>query len=556
MLNNFKNNFCYKLFIPFRIINDLSIVESNESLRSQISLFFDLSLIENSIFNISLNELSLIPEFFLALTVVTIITHYILIAYKKKYNSVLLQFSVRSLCMLIVFLTLLLYLHEGSITLKHLSFEFYLLNDTLGFLSRIITITASLFCMYLLQDYTIEYKINSTEYDLLTLYEILSLTMLITANDFGTIFLALELQSLSLYMLSRFKKNSIYLIESGLKYFILGALSAAYFLLGWSLLYGISGLFVLLGFHFFFNIFSHVSSKVEKNVIEYKTSNNTQYNNSELIENNLTQFNNLFIDIKNDLDDTGILLSFNPNFKVVLKLAEFLCFDDNNKNIEEIFDTGKHFFAYFKLWVCCKIELFLLLDKHIDLVKESLTKIIPVLHELKKVSPTIITEELILDCSILINFVSEDVFNFVPYPDVDTPSIIRTNISRKADIIDFKFSEITISYWKRKSLLKNLVDKYIKISVALTEVFSQMNALPPTSENILLQEKLMASIMILYYLFQFLIGFFDIEAQRVLFCSFKNVLNDDTLEWRIKFISYTMNSETFFKNLKVLTKTL
>lgn len=328
MINNFEEDLCYKFFIPFRIIDNLSIFENNESLRSQISLFFDWSLMENSMFNVSLSELSLIPEFFLAFTAVTIITHCSLIAYNKKYNSVLLQFSVTSLCMLIIFLTLLLYLHEGSISVKYLSFEFSFLSDSLGFLAKIITIIASLFCMYLLQDYIIEYKINSTEYDLLMLYAILGLTLLITANDFGTIFLALELQSLSLYMLSGFKKNSIYSIESGLKYFILGALSAAYFLLGWSLLYGISGLFVLLGFHFFFfNIFSDVSSNVEKNVIEYKTSNDNQSNNNELIENNLTPLNNLFVDITNDFDDIGILLSFNNNFKIVLKLAEFLCCD-------------------------------------------------------------------------------------------------------------------------------------------------------------------------------------------------------------------------------------
>nr|YP_009495464.1 hypothetical protein [Eunotia naegelii]AWQ64111.1 hypothetical protein [Eunotia naegelii] len=556
MITHFKKSFCYKFCIPFRIIDDLSIFENNESLRSQIFLFFDRNLIENSIFNISLNEVSLIPEFFLAFTAVTIITHCSLIAYNKKYNSVLLQFSVTSLCMLIVFLTLLLYLHEGSITLKHLSFEFFFLNDSLVFLSKIITMIASLFCMYLLQDYIIEYEINSTEYDLLMLYVVLGLTMFVTANDFGTIFLALELQSLSLYMLSKFKKNSIYSIKNGLKYFILGAFSVAYFLLGWGLFYGIFGLFVLLGFHFFFNIFFDVSSEVEKNVLEYKINNDNQSNNNELIENSLNRWNNLFIDITNDFDEIGILLSFNINLKIVLKLAEFLCFEGNNENIKEILDKSKHFFGYFKLWICCKIELFLLLDKHIDLVKESLTKIIPLLYELKKVSPTIITEELILDCSILINFVSEDVFNFVPYPDVDTPSIIRTNIIRKNDIINFKFSEITISYWKRKSLLKNLVNKYLKISIELGKVIPQINALPPTPENILLQEKFEASVMILHYLFQFLIDFFDIEAQRFLFYSLPNRLNDKTLKNRIKLVYTIMSSEIFFNDLKVLTKTL
>jgi hypothetical protein len=101
------------------------------------------------------------------------------------------------------------------------------------------------------------------------LYTILGLTMLITVNDFGAIFLALELQSLSLYMLSGYKKNSIYSIESGLKYFILGALSASYFLLGWSVLYGISGLFVLLGFHFFlFKNFSNFPALLIESGVE------------------------------------------------------------------------------------------------------------------------------------------------------------------------------------------------------------------------------------------------------------------------------------------------
>jgi NADH-quinone oxidoreductase subunit N len=103
------------------------------------------------------------------------------------------------------------------------------------FLSISIALVASLFCMYLLQDYTVEYKIKSAESYLLMLYAMLGLTMLVIVMDFGVIFLTLVVQSLSLYMLSGFKRNSIYSIESGLKYFILGAFSAACFLLGWSL---------------------------------------------------------------------------------------------------------------------------------------------------------------------------------------------------------------------------------------------------------------------------------------------------------------------------------
>jgi len=230
------------------------------SLTESIELLPQYNITFNTLFNVTLRELSLIPEFFLAFAAVTIITHSSLMAYGKTYSRILLQFSVTSLCILIILLTLLLYLHEGSITLKHLSLEFSFLKDSLGFFSKTITILASFLSMYILQDYIIENRVNSTEYDLLMLYAILGLIMLIGANDFATIFLVLELQSLSLYMLSGFKSNSIYSIESGLKYFILGALSAAYFLLGWSLLYGISGLFILLNFHFFFfNIFLDIT---------------------------------------------------------------------------------------------------------------------------------------------------------------------------------------------------------------------------------------------------------------------------------------------------------
>ena len=295
--------------------------ENNENLVNQIRFFPSWHAMENSLFNISLNELSLIPEFFLAFTAIIAITHCSLIAYNKKYGSILLQFSVTSLSILILCLTLLLYLHEKDLTLKYLSFEFSFLNDSLGFLAKIITIGASLSCLYLLQDYIIEYNINNTEYDLLMLYAVLGLTLLITASDFGTIFLALELQSLSLYMLAGFKKNSVYSIESGLKYFILGALSAAYFLLGWSLLYGISGLFVLLSFHFFFfNLFSEVNSKVQKDFIEYKINNENE------IEKNISDsWDNLFFSSNNDLYYIINLLSFTTNLKIISKLTELFC---------------------------------------------------------------------------------------------------------------------------------------------------------------------------------------------------------------------------------------
>jgi len=57
--------------------------------------------------------------------------------------------------------------------------------------------------MYIPQDYIIENRVNTTEYDLLMLYAILGLIMLIGGNDFATIFLALELQKACHFTCSR-----------------------------------------------------------------------------------------------------------------------------------------------------------------------------------------------------------------------------------------------------------------------------------------------------------------------------------------------------------------
>jgi NADH-quinone oxidoreductase subunit N len=50
-------------------------------------------------------------------------------------------------------------------------------------------------------------------------------------------YLAVELQSLSFYVLATFNRNSEYNAESGLKYFVLGALSSGLLLLGFTLIY-------------------------------------------------------------------------------------------------------------------------------------------------------------------------------------------------------------------------------------------------------------------------------------------------------------------------------
>jgi len=90
-----------------------------------------------------------------------------------------------------------------------------------------------------------QHRINDfckIEYPLIMLLAVLGIFFIISSNDFLTLYLALELSSLSLYVLSTFLPQNLYSTESGLKYFVLGSLASTIYLLGFALIYGFSGL--------------------------------------------------------------------------------------------------------------------------------------------------------------------------------------------------------------------------------------------------------------------------------------------------------------------------
>jgi len=90
-------------------------------------------------------------------------------------------------------------------------------------------------------DYYKDEKITAYEYSILIMLAALGLILLISSYDFLALYLAIELQSLTLYVLATFKRNSEFSTEAGLKYFILGALSSGILLFGISLIYGLTG---------------------------------------------------------------------------------------------------------------------------------------------------------------------------------------------------------------------------------------------------------------------------------------------------------------------------
>ena len=79
------------------------------------------------------------------------------------------------------------------------------------------------------------------EYPVLVIFAAVGMSIMVSANDFMSLYLGLELNSLSAYVLAAILRRDARSGEAGLKYFVLGALASGILLYGMSLLYGFTG---------------------------------------------------------------------------------------------------------------------------------------------------------------------------------------------------------------------------------------------------------------------------------------------------------------------------
>ena len=104
-----------------------------------------------------------------------------------------------------------------------------------------LVILGSALAIIMSMNYNEREGINRFEYPVLILFAALGMLLMISANDLISLYVGLELQSLSLYVIAAFRRDSTKSSEAGLKYFVLGALSSGMLLYGASLIYGFSG---------------------------------------------------------------------------------------------------------------------------------------------------------------------------------------------------------------------------------------------------------------------------------------------------------------------------
>lgn len=90
-------------------------------------------------------------------------------------------------------------------------------------------------------NYLVQENIMRFEYPLLMLLAGVGMMLMVSANNFLSLYMTLELQSLALYVLAAIQRNHIKSSEAGIKYFVLGALASGLLLFGISLVYGYAG---------------------------------------------------------------------------------------------------------------------------------------------------------------------------------------------------------------------------------------------------------------------------------------------------------------------------
>jgi NADH-quinone oxidoreductase subunit N len=129
----------------------------------------------------------------------------------------------------------------GDYPVAQITFSGNYVIDQLAVLSKLFIYLFSFFAFAYARDYIQSRHMPSSEYYLLGLFAVLGMSIMASAYSFLTIYLGLELLSLSLYALVAMNKASHTATEAAMKYFVLGSFASGLMLYGISLLYGVTG---------------------------------------------------------------------------------------------------------------------------------------------------------------------------------------------------------------------------------------------------------------------------------------------------------------------------
>ncbi|BCK87251.1 NADH-quinone oxidoreductase subunit N [Sideroxyarcus emersonii] len=170
--------------------------------------------------------------FLLVMVSAILIVDLFIVNYTKTLTYLLVQISLLG-CSLITVAT-----HEdGIVHMFHHMFVDDLMSDVLKLLTYL---SVSMMLVYS-RSYLMARGLFTGEFLALVLFATLGMMVMISASNFLSLYLGLELLALSLYALVALQRDSAIATESAMKYFILGAMASGFLLYGMSMLYGATG---------------------------------------------------------------------------------------------------------------------------------------------------------------------------------------------------------------------------------------------------------------------------------------------------------------------------
>ena len=189
---------------------------------------------------------ALIPEFFIIVTFLTLLIFCPLYQstgiFKKSHINVL-SINIATYALI---LTSLLIFNLTYPEIRQPLANGSLISHTLQWFVKIIIIYTSVICLNLQKPYLKNQHLNRFENTILLLISLLGLMLLNSVNNLLSLYVAIEIQSLSFYILTASQSKSSFSAEAAIKYFILGAIASSFILLGSAFIYYFTG---SLNFH-------------------------------------------------------------------------------------------------------------------------------------------------------------------------------------------------------------------------------------------------------------------------------------------------------------------
>ena len=180
----------------------------------------------------SIIDIIFIPEIFLAST------SFICLLFGLYTNKNSFRQTCNFAFLILLLTTVLVYFNTGS---NFANYDILFSKSSFINFFKILVLVGSAASIIISKEYFLGIKLINFEIPILLLFSTLGMMLMISANNLMSMYLAIELQSLSLYVAAAIKRDSLSSAESGVKYFILGALSSGILLYGFSLIYGFTG---------------------------------------------------------------------------------------------------------------------------------------------------------------------------------------------------------------------------------------------------------------------------------------------------------------------------